>query len=154
MRWLAALVLLATPAGAGEILNEDAVLTCLADPATRAGDCGHVLQAPCARMARVELARVCLYRLRMRWDEALDREVRVLASALPRDRAAELVAEAEGWRDTIRRECGRIGVHPALKDPETASATRNRCRITWTALFWSQLKTDGASRFEPRLHGE
>ena len=91
-------------------------------------------------MARAGLTRACAYRLRVLWQQLLDRDLARLAEFLPPGQAHAEAARAERWRGFTERACGRIGRDPGLDDPRTASALRNRCRITRTAVYWVELQ--------------
>ena len=143
---LAMLLLASPPAFADERVNADQVYACLMR-ADDAGDCRDVLQAPCAHMARAGLARACAYRLRVLWQQMLDRDLARLAEILPPEQVNAEAARAERWRAFTERACGRIGRDPGLDDPRTASAQRNRCRIMRTAVYWVELQAR-----TPKLH--
>lgn len=98
-------------------------------------------------MAKAGFLRACTYRLRVRWQEMLDRDVAILVDALPR--SANLIIQARQWTRREAQECARTG---AGRDPATASIRRNRCRIGWIATIWAQLVRETPELFQPKRH--
>ena len=131
---LLALVLVAAPVQADERVNADQVLACL-NAERSAAACAATLMAPCAHMQAAGFLRACAYRLRLRWQEMLDRDLARLVAALPAERAENLAAEARHWPDLLERRCAA----DPQAGPASASIRRNTCRIGLIASLWAGL---------------
>ncbi len=154
MRWLTLFaVLIAAPAGAGDLVNSDQVFSCLEERGAFE-KCAGTLNAPCAHMEAGHMSRACTYRLRLRWEEMLAREERSMVERLTPVAAQRLAKKTENWRRAVERNCGRIGHDRDLRDPRTASLRRNRCRIVRIAHFWHELVLAKPETFAPDGQGD